>query len=151
MEPMEPVPEWVRALPTVNACLNATSAVLLVIGYRFIRRRRIPAHKACMIGALAVSVLFLISYLTLHYHVGATRFGHEGEAVRWLYMGVLLSHTVLAAAVAPMAVVTVTLAARGRFLRHAALARWTLPIWLYVAVTGVVVYVMLYHVPGAAG
>lgn len=148
---MEVVPDWVHALPSLNAGLNATSAVLLVIGHQFIRRRRIAAHRGCMIAALSVSVLFLISYLTLHYHIGATRFGHEGEPVRWLYMGVLLSHTVLAVVVAPMVLVTVTRALRGHFVAHARLARWTFPIWLYVAVTGVVVYAMLYHVPGAEG
>lgn len=148
---MESAPAWVGALPTLNATLNATSAVLLVSGYRFIRRRQIRAHRACMVAALGVSVAFLISYLTLHYHVGATGFGHHGELIRTAYLAVLLSHTVLAIAVPPMAVVTVWRAAHGRFRAHAALARWTFPVWLYVSVTGVAVYVMLYHVPGAAG
>lgn len=148
---MDSAPEWVRWLPTLNACLNTTSAILLVFGYRFIRARRIEAHRACMVAALTVSMLFLASYLTLHFHVGATRFGHEGELVRGVYLTILLSHTVLAIAVAPMVIVTVYRAARGRFADHARIARWTFPVWLYVSVTGVLVYVMLYHLPGAGG
>ncbi len=148
---METMPDWVRALPTVNACLNATSAVLLLTGYRFIRARRIDAHRACMFGALTVSALFLVGYLTYHYHAGATPFGHHGELIRGVYLTILLSHTVLAIVVLPLVLVTVYRALKGRFLDHARIARWTFPVWLYVSVTGVIVYTMLYHAPGAAG
>ncbi len=148
---MDTAPDWVRSLPLINAGLNATCAVLLLSGYRFIRRRRIGAHRACMLGAFVSSLFFLTGYLTLHYHIGITRFGHEGTTVRALFMTILLTHTVLAVATAPMVLWTLALALRGRFAQHAALARWTLPIWFYVSVTGIVVYVMLYHVPGAAG
>ena len=131
-------------LPTVNATLNATSAVLLVTGYVLIRRRRIAAHRAVMIAAFSCSVLFLISYLTYHFHAGSVRFQGTG-GVRTLYFTILLSHTVLAAAVPFLAVITLVRALRERFDRHRAIARWTLPIWLYVSVTGVVVYWMLYR------
>jgi uncharacterized membrane protein YozB (DUF420 family) len=132
-----------RTLPAINAALNATSATLLVIGYVLIRRGRIRAHRACMITAFVVSTLFLISYLTYHAQVGSRRFTGTGP-VRAVYLSVLLSHTVLAALVPPMAIVTLVRALRERFDRHVALARWTLPIWLYVSVTGVIVYWMLY-------
>lgn len=148
---MENAPDWVRMLPTVNAGLNSTSAVLLVLGYRFVRARRIAAHRACMGAAIAVSAAFLASYLTYHWFAGATPFGHEGEWVRGLYLSILLSHTVLAIVVLPMVLVTVWRALRQRFADHARIARWTFPVWLYVCVTGVVVYVMLYHLPGAGG
>jgi len=148
---MENAPGWVGSLPTVNAFLNATSAVLLVAGYRFIRARRIESHRACMVGAIAISTLFLASYLTYHYWAGATPFGHEDEPIRLVYFTILLSHTVLAIVVLPLVLVTVWRALKQRFLDHARIARWTFPIWLYVCVTGVIVYVMLYHLPGAAG
>lgn len=148
---MEAAPAWVTALPTVNALLNSLCAILLVAGYRMIRSGRVDAHRACMAAALVVSALFLTSYLVYHYNVGATPFGHQGEWVRPLYFLILLSHTVLAMAVAPMVLITVYRAVTEDFTRHRRMARWTLPIWLYVSVTGVVVYVMLYHVPGAAG
>lgn len=147
---MDSAPAWVSSLPTINALLNSTSAVLLVLGYRFIRRREINAHRRCMIGAFTATTLFLVGYLTLHYHIGTTRFGHTG-LVRATYLTILTSHTILAMACAPMALITLILGLRGRFQRHAPLARWTLPIWLYVSVTGVIIYVMLYHVPGATG
>jgi uncharacterized membrane protein YozB (DUF420 family) len=131
-------------LPTVNATLNATSAVLLVIGYVLIRRRRIAAHRGVMIAAFSCSVLFLISYLTYHFEAGSVRFQGTG-GVRTLYFAILLSHTVLAAAVPFLAVITLVRALRERFDRHRAIARWTLPIWLYVSVTGVAVYWMLYR------
>lgn len=134
----------VRDLPTLNACLNATSAVLLTIGWFLVRSGRREAHRRVMIAAFASSTLFLASYLTYHALVGSVRFPGRGAA-RVLYLGILLTHTVLAAAVAPMAVVTFSLAWRGRFEKHRRLARITLPIWLYVSVTGVVVYVMLYR------
>jgi uncharacterized membrane protein YozB (DUF420 family) len=131
-------------LPTLNACLNATSALLLIIGFHFIRQRNVKAHRACMVSAFFVSVLFLISYLTYHYHAGATRFMGQG-VVRIVYFSILISHTVLAALVPVLAVITLWRAARGQFAKHRRIARWTLPAWLYVSVTGVVVYVMLYH------
>ena len=141
---MNELPSWVPWLPTVNASLNATSTVFLVTGYLFIRRRRISAHRACMTTALATSVLFLTSYLTYHYHTGSTPFAGSG-LIRPIYFTILISHIVLAALILPMALVTVWRAWRERFEAHARLARWTLPIWLYVSVTGVIVYLMLYH------
>jgi putative membrane protein len=134
----------VRDLPAVNAALNLTAAVLLVVAWRLIRRRRITAHRNVMLAALACSVLFLASYLTYHYHVGSVRFPGSGAA-RATYLAILLTHTVLAATVPFLAVITVTQAFRRRFPRHKRIARWTLPIWLYVSVTGVVVYWMLYR------
>jgi uncharacterized membrane protein YozB (DUF420 family) len=131
-------------LPVVNAALNGTSAVLLAVGYLFIRRKKITAHKVCMGSAFAVSTLFLISYLTYHYHVGSIHFRGQG-AIRALYFTILISHTILAAAILPLALVTVYRALKGRFDRHVKIARWTLPLWLYVSVTGVIVYLMLYH------
>jgi uncharacterized membrane protein YozB (DUF420 family) len=133
----------VSDLPTVNAILNASAAVLLVTGYVFVRRGRIRAHRACMIGAFALSTLFLVSYLTYHAQVGSKRYEGTGP-VRTLYLGILLTHTILAALVPPLAIVTLWRALRERFDRHVRIARWTLPIWLYVSVTGVVVYAMLY-------
>ncbi|HTS03032.1 MAG TPA: DUF420 domain-containing protein [Thermoanaerobaculia bacterium] len=134
----------VRDLPTLNAFLNATSAVLLACGWVLIRRRDRGAHRRVMTAAFVSSSLFLASYLTYHALVGSVRFPGSGRA-RTLYLTILLTHTVLAAAVAPMAVTTFVLASRGRFEKHRRLARWTLPLWLYVSVTGVVVYVMLYR------
>ena len=138
----------VRDLPTLNAALNATSAVLLVLGYRFIRRREISAHRACMLAAFGVSIVFLVSYVTYHVQVGSVHFLGTG-LIRGVYFGILITHTILAALVPPLAVVTLTRAVRGQFERHRRLARWTFPIWLYVSVTGVVVYVMLYHLYAA--
>jgi len=134
----------VRDLPTLNAFLNATSAVLLVTGWTFIRSGNRDAHRRTMIAAFVCSAVFLTSYLVYHAQVGSVRFPGAGGA-RTLYLGILLTHTVLAAAVAPMAVTTFVFAWKGRFEKHRRLARWTLPIWLYVSVTGVVVYVMLYR------
>jgi uncharacterized membrane protein YozB (DUF420 family) len=131
-------------IPTVDAVLNSTSAVLLGMGYYFIRRRNIPAHKACMLGAAATSILFLACYLTYHFFHGTTRFGGEGP-VRTLYLSILGTHTVLAAVIVPLVIVTLVRALRGRFDRHKRIARWTLPLWGYVSVTGVVIYWMLYH------
>ncbi len=135
-------------LPLVNAGLNGTSAVLLLAGLGFIRSRRVAAHRACMLAALATSTLFLASYLTYHAIVGTTRYAIDGWP-RVLYLSVLLTHTVLAVIVPPLAIWTLTRALRGRFAAHRALARWTLPIWIYVSVTGVVIYVMLYPLGGA--
>jgi putative membrane protein len=131
-------------LPAVNAALNGTSALLLATGYLCIRRKKITAHKVCMLSAFGTSTLFLISYLTYHYHVGSIRFAGRG-GIRILYFAILISHTILAAAIVPLALVTLYRALRGRFDRHVRIARWTLPIWLYVSVTGVIVYWMLYH------
>ena len=134
----------VRDLPTLNAALNATSAALLVLGWFLIRAGRRDAHRRAMTAAFVCSALFLVSYLAYHAQVGSVRFRGTG-AVRTVYLGILLTHTVLATAVAPLAVTAFVLARRGRFETHRKLARWTLPLWLYVSVTGVVVYVMLYR------
>jgi uncharacterized membrane protein YozB (DUF420 family) len=134
----------VRDLPTLNAFLNAASAALLVLGWTFILRKKREAHRRTMIAAFVCSTVFLTSYLAYHAQVGSVRFPGTGGA-RTLYLGILLTHTVLAAAVAPMAVTTLVFAWKGRFEKHRRLARWTLPVWLYVSVTGVVVYVMLYR------
>jgi protein SCO1 len=137
-----------KYLPSLNAGLNGTCGVLLILGFVFIRKRWIGIHKACMFAALAVSAVFLGSYLYYHFAVldgRPTRFGGEGP-IRTVYLGILLSHTLLAVAVAPLAIRVTYLGLRNRLGRHMALARWTLPIWLYVSVTGVVVYWMLYHV-----
>jgi len=132
-------------LPAVNATLNATSAVFLGLGYRFIRQKRVAAHRACMLVAVAVSVLFLVSYVTYHAQVGSKHFEGQGWA-RPVYFSILLTHTVLAVVVALyLAPVTLYRALRQRFDRHKVIARWTLPIWFYVSVTGVVIYFMLYH------
>ena len=148
---MESLPGWVAVLPTINAAFNTSSAVLMLLGYRFVRTGNTAAHKRCMVAALTASALFLCGYLTYHWHAGTTSFGHEGEWVRTVYLTILLTHTVLAIIVTPLVLVTVTLALRNRLSQHRRLARWTLPMWLYVSVTGVIVYVMLYHAPGAAG
>lgn len=135
----------VRDLPALNAALNAVAAALLVTGYILIRRRRRAAHRAAMLAAFGVSVLFLTSYLIYHGAVGSVRFQKTG-AIRTIYLTILFTHTVLAAVVPPLAIVTLSRALRGRFQRHRALARWTLPVWLYVSVTGVVIYWMLYRI-----
>jgi uncharacterized membrane protein YozB (DUF420 family) len=131
-------------LPALNATLNGISALLLVIGYTLIRRRRIVAHRRVMIAAFATSTLFLISYLIYHGNVGARPFTGQGP-IRQVYFAVLISHIVLAATVPPLALITLIRGLRARYDKHARLARWTLPIWLYVSVTGVIVYVMLYQ------
>jgi putative membrane protein len=131
-------------LPALNAVLNATSAILLSAGYRFIRRRQITAHKRCMLTACATSALFLMSYLTYHYYVGSMPFRGQGW-VRPLYFTILISHTALAATIVPLAIMTLFRAWKADFRRHARLARWTWPIWMYVSVTGVIIYVMLYQ------
>ena len=136
-----------KVLPAVNASLNGTCGLLLVIGYVLIRARHVLAHKVCMLAALAVSAVFLACYLFYHFAVldgQPTRFSGEG-AVRSLYFGILLSHTLLAVVVAPLALTVTYLGLRDRLALHRRLARWTLPVWLYVSVTGVVVYWMLYH------
>lgn len=139
------MPEYVPFLPHLNATLNATSALLLLSGYRFIRRGRIRAHRNCQVSAVVTSSLFLISYLTYHYYHGATRFAGQG-IVRPLYFIILTTHTILAVVIVPLILVTLYRAARGDFIRHRRIARWTLPLWLYVSVTGVIVYLMLYQI-----
>jgi uncharacterized membrane protein YozB (DUF420 family) len=134
----------VTSLPTINASLNAIAAILLIAGFVLIRRKNVVAHRFCMSSAFACSILFLVSYLYYHSQVGSVGFQGTGH-IRTLYLLILLTHTVLAAVVPFLAIVTLWRALRGQFERHAALARWTLPIWLYVSVTGVVVYWMLYH------
>jgi len=131
-------------LPLLNACLNATSAALLSAGWVFIRRKRVTAHKTCMVSALVVSTLFLVSYVTYHSIAGSRPFVGAGW-IRLIYYPMLLSHIVLAAAIVPLALTTVYRALQGNFARHVRIARWTLPIWLYVSVTGVLVYWMLYR------
>jgi protein SCO1/2/putative membrane protein len=131
-------------LPSVNAALNATAAVLLIWGYALIRRKRIQQHRKVMQTAFVVSCLFLVCYLVYHYQVGSVRFPKTG-AIRTLYLSILGTHTLLAAAVPVLAIVTLRRGLAARFDSHRRIARWTLPIWLYVSVTGVVVYLMLYH------
>ena len=134
----------VAALPLLNACLNATSAALLSAGWLFIRRKRVTAHKTCMVSALVVSILFLVSYVSYHSLAASRPFAGVGW-IRLVYYPLLLSHIVLAAVIVPLALTTVWRALQGNFARHVRIARWTLPIWLYVSVTGVLVYWMLYR------
>jgi uncharacterized membrane protein YozB (DUF420 family) len=131
-------------LPALNATLNGTADCLLLIGYRFIRRGQVQQHRATMLAACAVSTAFLTSYVIYHAHVGSKPFPGHGS-IRSVYLTILLTHVVLAATVVPLALITVLRGLRGRFDRHRAIARWTFPIWLYVSVTGVVVYLMLYR------
>jgi uncharacterized membrane protein YozB (DUF420 family) len=134
----------VTDLPALNATLNATSAVLISIGWILIKRGRRAAHKNVMIAACVTSTLFLTSYLIYHAQVGSVRFTGTGT-IRTVYLSILLTHTVLAAVIVPLVLVTLSRGLRGNFDRHRRIARWTMPIWLYVSVTGVVVYVMLYR------
>src|SRR5689334_20362571 len=133
---------WV--LPHLNATLNASSFILLCLGFYFIRHGRVLAHRRCQLSALTASIVFLISYIVYHLHHGTTRFLGQGIA-RPIYFTVLTTHTIMAVVIVPFVIVTLRRALRGDFLRHRALARWTLPMWLYVSVTGVIVYLMLYH------
>ena len=133
-------------LPALNAVLNSASAILVLAGVYFIKQGNVTAHKTCMLAALGVSALFLTSYLIYHYQVGSVRFEREGP-IRVIYLGILLTHTVLAAAVVPLVLRTVYLALKNRLDSHRRIARWTFPIWIYVSVTGVVVYLMLYRMP----
>ncbi|MBI4227917.1 MAG: DUF420 domain-containing protein [Candidatus Omnitrophica bacterium] len=135
-----------HALPVVNASLNAASALLLLAGFGFIKAKRVAAHRAAMLAAFACSALFLISYLTYHAQVGSVRFPGHGP-VRPIYFAILMTHTVLAAVIVPLALRTLWLAARNQFAAHRRIARVTLPLWLYVSVTGVVIYWMLYRSP----
>lgn len=133
-------------LPAVNACFNALSTIFLTCGFIFIRKRRKGAHRNCMIAALCSSTLFLGGYLTYHYAVpGVTRFV-DPAGFRPIYLGILLTHTVLAALVLPMVLVALFFAVRGRFEAHKKIARWTWPVWMYVSVTGVLIYLLLYQI-----
>lgn len=136
--------DFYAVLPHFNAFLNASSFVLLTSGYFFIRRRNVKAHRNCQIAALSASILFLISYVVYHAHHGVTRFAGQGIA-RPVYFTILTTHTILAAVIVPFVIITVRRAKTGDFLRHRGIARWTLPLWLYVSITGVIVYLMLYH------
>ena len=133
----------VSDLPALNATLNGVAAAFLVAGYACIRARRIAAHRASMLAAVVTSAMFLVSYVIYHANAGSKPFQGTG-AIRAVYFAILITHIVLAAAIVPMVLVTLARALKQRFDRHAAIARWTLPIWLYVSVTGVVIYVMLY-------
>jgi putative membrane protein len=133
----------VAQLPSLNAALNSLSAVFLITGYYFIQSKRIGAHRICMLSAFACSTVFLISYLTYHFQVGSVPFKGQGW-VRTVYFAILLTHTILAATVVPLVIITLVRALKQRFPAHRRIARWTFPIWLYVSVTGVVVYGMLY-------
>ncbi len=133
-------------LPPVNATLNALSAILLTAGYLFIRRRRIAQHRLCMLSAFTTSALFLVSYVVYHIAIRGSRpFTGQGP-IRYVYYTILLTHVLLAMVILPLALITLSRALQRQFPRHKAIARWTLPLWLYVSVTGVIVYVMLYQI-----
>jgi len=134
----------VSDLPALNATLNGTAAILLVIAWVLIRRGRVQAHRTVMLAAFCTSVLFLISYLVYHAQVGSVRFTKQGP-IRAVYFTILLTHTFLAAAIVPLVLITLSRGLKRQDVRHRAIARWTMPIWLYVSVTGVVVYLMLYR------
>ncbi|HTM37101.1 MAG TPA: DUF420 domain-containing protein [Terriglobales bacterium] len=138
------MPSDYSIFPAINATLNGTSAVLLVTAHRMIKAGRVAMHRALMLTAVATSTLFLVSYLYYHAHVGSVRFQGHGWS-RPVYFSILISHTLLAAAIVPLSIVTLSRALRERFDQHRAIARWTYPLWLYVSVTGVVIYLMLYH------
>jgi uncharacterized membrane protein YozB (DUF420 family) len=134
----------VSDLPTVNALLNGTAAVLLAIGWTCIRRGRIDAHRRCMLAAFTASCLFLVSYVVYHAQAGSRPFMGQGLA-RGVYFAILITHVVLAAAIVPLALVTLRRALGGDYVRHRRIARWTYPVWMYVSITGVVIYLMLYR------
>ena len=134
--------------PAINATLNGTSAVLILTGRGLIKRGRIAAHRACMIAAVAASSLFLICYVYYHAHAGVIRFQGQG-LVRPVYFSILITHMILAAVIVPLVIITLARAWRGTFNRHRAIARWTFPVWLYVSITGVVIYVMVYRLYAA--
>lgn len=140
---MQIAPEY-AIYPAMDAVLNGASAVFLIIGRGFIKRKRMAAHRAMMIAALVCSSLFLVSYLYFHAHVGTVHFQGHGWS-RPVYFSILISHTILATAIIPLVLITLTRALRERFDRHRAIARWTFPVWLYVSVTGVIVYFMLFQ------
>ena len=133
----------VSDLPLLNATLNGIATILLVLAYIFIRRRLVRAHRATMLAAFATSVLFLVSYVIYHVNAGSRPFHGQGP-IRTVYFTILISHVVLAAAIPPLAIVTLWRGLAGRFAPHVAIARWTLPLWLYVSITGIIVYWMLY-------
>lgn len=137
------------AFPAINATLNGASAVLIVTGRGLIKRGRVAAHRACMIAAVVASSLFLVCYIYYHAHAGVIRFQGQG-LVRPLYYSILISHMILAAVIVPLVIITLARAWRGTFDRHRAIARWTFPVWLYVSVTGVVIYVMVYRLYAGA-
>ena len=139
------------AFPAINATLNGASAVLILTGRGLIKRGKIAAHRACMIAAVVASCLFLVCYLYYHAHAGVIHFQGQG-LVRPVYFSILITHTILAAVIVPLVIITLARAWRGRFDRHRALARWTFPVWLYVSITGVVIYFLLYrlYVPAPA-
>jgi uncharacterized membrane protein YozB (DUF420 family) len=141
---MMQVPPQYAMFPAIDASLNGTSAVLLLVGRNFIKHGRMAAHRAVMIAALASSSIFLACYLYYHWHVGSVHFQGQGWS-RPVYFSILISHTILAAVIVPMIIITLSRALRERFDRHRAIARWTYPLWMYVSVTGVIVYFMLYH------
>jgi len=134
----------VSDLPALNATLNATAAVLLAIGWTLIRRKRVELHRKVMIAAFCVSVAFLVSYLVYHAQVGSVRFTRQGP-IRIVYFTILISHTILAATIVPMVLLSLSRGLKRQVARHRAIARWTMPLWLYVSVTGVIVYLMLYR------
>jgi uncharacterized membrane protein YozB (DUF420 family) len=138
------IPSQYAIYPVLDASLNGTSAVLLVTAHGMIKQGRVALHRALMLAALFTSALFLVSYLYYHAHVGSVHFQGQGWS-RPLYFTILISHTVLAAAVVPLVIVTLVWALRGQFERHRSIARWTYPVWLYVSITGVIVYLMLYR------
>jgi uncharacterized membrane protein YozB (DUF420 family) len=141
---MMQVPPQYAMFPVIDASLNGTSAVLLLIGRGYIKRGKMAAHRAFMIAALACSSIFLGCYLYYHWHVGSVHFQGQGWS-RPVYFSILISHTILAAVIVPMIIITLSRALRERFDRHRVIARWTYPLWMYVSITGVIVYFMLYH------
>jgi putative membrane protein len=146
--------QLMSVLPHLNACLNSLSGIFLLVGFYFIRNKKIESHRKCMLTSFIASAVFLASYLTYHslrayyFHIGPSRFTGEGW-IRPVYFSVLITHTILAVVIAPFILVTLSRALKGRFFVHAKLARWTFPVWLYVSITGVFVYVMLYQVYAA--
>ena len=131
-------------LPAVNATLNATSGIFLLTGYVLIKRRQIHAHRNAMLAAFTSSTLFLISYVVYHYHAGSRPFLGQGP-IRFVYFSILISHVILAIVILPFIISTLTKGLRGQYARHKRVAKWTFPLWMYVSVTGVIVYVMLYQ------
>lgn len=132
-------------LAPLNGVLNGCATILLASGFYFIKHKRVKLHRACMLSAMGFSTIFLTSYLTYHYHVGNVRFGGEGW-IRPVYFAILIPHVILAGLIVPLALVTIWFALRGNFVRHRRIARWTWPLWMYVSVTGVVIYFMLYRI-----
>lgn len=143
-----PIP--LETLPTLNACINGVTACLITTGFVMIKKGHEGAHRKCMTAAVLLSVVFLASYLTYHWQMGVTRYPGVGT-MRIVYFSILTSHTILAAVTLPLVIVTVTLAALGKFEKHKKLAKYTYPAWLYISVTGVMIYLMLYHLPGGVG